>query len=155
VDEIIAQLVAGGVVDRSRLQGCSEAEIAAIEHERGVALPGAYRTFLAAMGKSPGGFLRGSDLEYSALRSLRAWAEELLVECDAALELDLADFVFVMHQGYQFLFFRCGVSDDPPVYLFLEHEPRVQRVAESFSSWLASAAQDEIEAVAALQKYRT
>jgi hypothetical protein len=60
-----------------------------------------------------------------------------------------------MHQGYQFLFFRCGVSDDPPVYLFLEHEPRVQRVAESFSSWLASAAQDEIEAVAALQKYRT
>ena len=79
MDEIIAQLVAGGVVDRSRLQGCSEAEIAAIEHERGVALPGAYRTFLAAMGKSPGGFLRGSDLEYSALRSLRAWAEELTI----------------------------------------------------------------------------
>jgi hypothetical protein len=67
------------------------------------------------------------------------------------LALDPADFVFAVHQGYTFLFFRCGGSDDPPVFLYEEGETRFRQVADSFSAWLVGCAQDEIDADAELK----
>jgi hypothetical protein len=150
--DVARKLVESGIASPQLLQGCSTAELDALEKQAGVKLPRAYREFLATMGKSAGEFLCGSDFLYADLPPLRAIAEELVSESEVPLALDPADFVFQMHQGYTFLFFRCEVSDDPPVYLFVDDRTSFERVTESFSSWLMLAADDEIEAAAALRK---
>ena len=150
--DVIEKLAAGGVVEPAKLQGCTDSEIAALEAEYGLTLPRAYREFLASMGKSAGEFLCGTDFLYADLPPLLENAYDLLSEDEAPLALDIDDFVFAMHQGYTFLFFRCGSSDDPPVFRYEENVPQFDKVAESFSSWFASAAQDEIEPAEALRK---
>lgn len=52
-------------------------------------------------------------------------------------------FVFAMHQGCAFVFFRLGEGDDPPVYLFEEVE-QIKALEMSFSAWFSRAADDEI-----------
>ena len=151
VGEVLHQLAVGGVVDPASVQGCSEADIVALENKVALTLPRTYRAFLAAMGRSAGDFLCGTDFLYADL-PLRAYADDLLSESEVPLALDRDDFVFAMHQGYTFLFFRCGISDDPPVFLYDENKTSFQRVAYSFSSWLASAAQDEIALAAEVRK---
>ena len=150
LEEIVQQLIVSGVAERSQLQGCSDAEIEALEAELGIVLPRAYREFLLTMGRSAGDFFCGTDFLYADL-PLREYADELLSEGDVPLALHPADFVFAMHQGYTFLFFRCGISDDPPVFLYEEDRTSFERVADSFSAWLALAAKDEIDAKNALR----
>jgi hypothetical protein len=45
--------------------------------------------------------------------------------------------VFLMHQGYFFVFFVAdGATEDPPVFACQEGDPGPSRHAESFSAWL-------------------
>jgi hypothetical protein len=97
------------------------------------------------MGRSAGEFLVGTDFLFPDVLTLRGQAEGLLRECAAPLVLDPADFVFAMHQGYQFLFFRCDGSDDPPVFHYQDGDS-FTRVADRFSAWLAYCVVDESEA---------
>lgn len=151
VHEVVRELTAAGLVTPETLQGCSEQEIAALERDLGVQLPAIYREFLAVMGRRAGTFFEGTDFLYRDLPTLREQAEHLLRRCNAGLALDHSDFVFAVHQGYTFLFFRCGGSDDPPVRLYEEDETSFREVAKSFSSWLVGAARDEIDADADLE----
>ena len=45
-------------------------------------------------------------------------------------------FVFSMHQGYIFEYFRLKDGDDPPVHSFLETEPDARIISGSFSEYL-------------------
>jgi hypothetical protein len=150
VRRVLEELTAAGLVTTETLQGCTDDEIAALEQAHGVTLPAAYREFLCVMGRQAGTFFRGTDFLYGDLDGMREAADDLLAD-DEADELDAADFVFAMHQGYNFLFFRCGISDDPPVLLYVEQEPGVREVANSFTAWLQGAARDEIGLAAELE----
>ena len=77
---------------------------------------------------------------------LRGDAEHLLEETNASFRLTNADFVFAMHQGYQFLYFTTGQSDDPPVWHFAEGDTEPRRVFAHFSEWLSACVTDEIAA---------
>ena len=57
------------------------------------------------------------------LPELRSGAEELLAECGHPFELPKNAFVFAMHQGYQFMYFLVGESDDPEVMYYFEYKP--------------------------------
>jgi hypothetical protein len=151
VHGVLKQLIAAGLVTSTSVEGCSDQEIEAIEQKLGVNLPGAYRQFLAQMGRCAGTFFQGTDFLYRELPTLRGQAEELLRGCDVGLELNRSDFVFAVHQGYTFLFFQCGRSDDPPVFLYEEAETSFRQVAESFSSWLVGCATDQIAAETELE----
>src|SRR5262249_39354390 len=140
----------GAGADQPR--GCTPDEITDIEGRHGSALPSAYCRFLAAMGRSAGSFLAGTDFLYPGVLALKAQAERLLAGCKSDLHLHRTDFVFTLHQGYQFLFFRSGVSDDPPVFFYDEGAPRFEQAADAFSTWLKSCADDEIEAAKALHR---
>lgn len=150
----IAELAAAGLVDSSTMRGCSEGEISALETRLGVRLPRSYRSFLAAMGREAGTFLVGTDILISVLPSLRTQAERLLTECGGSLALEPADHVFAVHQGYEFLFFSCDGSADPPVFRYEEGDVTFGRVAESFSSWFSSCAHDEIAGAAEIRRSR-
>lgn len=102
---------------------CTEAEIAHLERLYHLALPVGYTEFLRWMGKGAGNFLAGDACFYDALLQLREYALDLLAENGPSLRLPDDAFVFSMHEGYQFLFFRVAEGENPPVYWYGEGQP--------------------------------
>ena len=74
----------------------------------------------------------------------RSVAEELLESDSADFRLSESDFVFSHHQGYQFMYFSTGVSDDPPVYYYIEGTKSPEKKYDSFSKFLSKAADDYV-----------
>ncbi len=99
---------------------CSEDEVLALERRIGRALPGAYKEFLLWMGHGSTGVFRGTDCFYYDLPVIRTGASELLQEDGFPEPLPADAFVFLMHQGYQFAFFRLSEGEDPPVSYYYE-----------------------------------
>ena len=128
---------------------CTTAEVDDLQRQFGVRLPAAYRAFLLLMGREPDESFVGSDCAYRHVKGLRTGAEELLVQSGPPFALSSQDFVFFMHQGYQFLYFPCDdASDDPPVYHYMEYEPAAKKVYERFSDWMAVCAEEKREGLA-------
>lgn len=124
-------------------EGCSDLEILLLERSLGFTLPATYRAFLRIVGKGSGEFLDGSVFHLSEIPRLQEAARELLDEAGRPWALEAEDFVFLMHQGYEFLFLRRDGSEDPPVYLYEELEAAPRLWARSFSDWI-HAAVDEV-----------
>lgn len=144
-----AQLARNGEVQPS-----SESELHLLEQKTGARLPEAYREFLRWMGHGAGNFLQGTDVFYQQLDGLNSAAQELLLENGIADELPEDAFVFYMHQGYQFMFFRLLEGDDPPIYFFGEGtgQEHLTQLYQHFSDFL----KQEIEGHARLiQRFRT
>lgn len=99
---------------------CTPEEVERLEQWKGHRLPEAYREILLWMGRWGGGLLRGSECFYGDLRYIQSEARELLAENQFPEALPEDAFVFFMHQGCQFNFFRLDEGDDPPVYRYLE-----------------------------------
>ena len=86
----------------------------------------------------------GSDFSPPELFQLQIWGKELLEENDFPFRLGEKDFVFYMHQGYQFCFFNVDEGDgdldegdgDPPVYYYLEGNEKPSLGSNKFSDWL-------------------
>jgi len=108
------------VVPLPKLIPCTKAEIELLESQLQINLPGAYKQFLAWVGKGTGSFLVGSNCFYEHLPSLKRDAEELLEENDFATALPDDAFVFFMHQGYQFAFMRLSEGENPAIYYYHE-----------------------------------
>lgn len=125
---------------------CTPAEVDELERQFQFRLPAAYRAFLLLMGRTPDESFDVSDCAYAKLSGFRTSAAKLLTESGHPFALTSQDFVFFMHQGYQFLYFPCDdASDDPPVYHYLEEEPAAKKVSERFSDWMAVCAHEKRE----------
>jgi hypothetical protein len=115
-------------------------QVAALARHLGLPLPPAYRAYLLVAGAYPPPALVGSDCHGEYLFRLRGWADDLLAECGYPFALPADAVVFLMHQGYQFCYFRAdGCTDDPPVFDFIEgmaapYAPA--RLFERFSWWV-------------------
>lgn len=103
------------------LKGCSMEEINSYENKYGIKLPAVYVDFLKTMGKNAGDYMRGSDFLWHELSGMKEYANELLQE-NSLEPLKEEDFVFWMHQGYIFSFFKLNDGNDPKVYGFNEGE---------------------------------
>ena len=64
----------------------------------------------------------GTDLRNDT-DELNNWALELLAECGVVNFLEKDDFVFMMHQGYMFWYFKADGNANPDVYFY--HEGRL------------------------------
>jgi SMI1-KNR4 cell-wall len=144
IDRAAARLVDAGLADEAALRGCRDDEIDQLEGSLGIKLPSTYRQFLARMGRSAGAFLSGTDFLFADLPELRRQAERLLEEANVSFCLAEADFVFAVHQGYQFLYFTTGQLDDPAVWHFAEGVSEPRCAFEHFSQWLSACTSDEI-----------
>lgn len=115
-------------------------QVAGVERHLGLPLPPAYRAYLLLSGAYPPPALVGSDCHGQYLFQLSAWADELLEECSRPFTLPADAVVFLMHQGYQFLYFRAdGRTDDPPVFYFIEgmaSQSAPELRFERFSAWV-------------------
>jgi hypothetical protein len=85
-------------------------------------------------------FLRGSSYAMEEIFKLKEWAIELLNENNSAESLNDNDFVFFMHQGYQFYFFKLNEGENPPVYFYSEGQNGnlFKEESESFSNFIIS-----------------
>lgn len=119
---------------------CSEEQVMALERSLGCSLPLAYKEFLFWMGLGAGPFLRGSRCFYNDLLAIQAGATHMLPIGASSERLPEKSFVFWMHQGYQFLFFRLQDGDDPPVHYYNQGE-NARRIIfnqyDSFSKFLS------------------
>ena len=141
MDRLFSMLLDSGRAASADVSGLTEQEITTVEADQGVKLPPIYRAFLAIMGKSAGSLFVGSDAFFPQILGLRCDAEELLEENSSPFTLDSTDVVFLMHQGYQFMFMH-GSDDDPPVFLYKEGDDRPSLVASRLSSFLEGAIKD-------------
>ncbi len=117
-----------------------ETELNAAERRFKWRLPAAYRSFLLGGGDDVDSGLHTPrrQLGPARLAPNREYADFLLKASKADYALRDADVVFLVHEGYQFWFFRCDDGDDPAVYRFSEGEQRPTRVAPSLSAWFAT-----------------
>src|SRR3974390_386191 len=142
----VARLIAAGLADDGAIQGCREDEIRHLERGLGLVLPSIYRQFLERVGRAAGTVLSGTVFLSARLPELRRQAERLLDQAGVPFRLADADFVFAMHQGYQFLYFTTGEVDDPAVWHFADGDAQPRRVFDHFSQWLSACISDEIAA---------
>lgn len=103
-------------------------------------LPLEYEIFLEDMGKgTPVDFLVGESCFINEIPNLKKWALELLIEDNSTLELSPEDFVFWMHQGYQFAFFKIiDEIETLDIYFYLERENQKEfiKVADGLAGFL-------------------
>jgi hypothetical protein len=115
---------------------CSQEEIFHLETHIGAALPESYREYLRLMGKYSGTFNVGSDCFYDDVFSLNEDAQQLLIENNVVERLPTDAFVFCMHHGYIFNYFRLSEGPNPPVYSYSETTNELRKIFPSFSDYL-------------------
>ena len=101
-----------------------------------IKLPKAYLEFMKYVGY--GQFWIGSDYGIDKVKSLNVYAKELLEENDFPHSLGKNDFVFWLHQGYMFYFFKLDEGEDPAVYYYSECENQTDFVKcyDSFTDFI-------------------
>jgi len=114
-------LIQYGVGNDNTILGCTESEILELIHDQNVnALPPIYIKFMRYAGKRAGGLWAGTDAFYPYMKGLKQVAVDLLIENDFDFDLPDTSFVFLMHEGYQFMYFDTTVIDDPEVLYYME-----------------------------------
>jgi hypothetical protein len=144
LEKVKARLEELHLAQLDKIIPCTEEEVRTLEQEVGLSLPAAYREFLLWMGHGTDGLLRGSDCLYEDLILLQRDAVGLMKEDDYPEPLPEDAFVFLMHQGYQFGFFRTSEGDDPPVYRYYEgaDQSSITTIGPHFSEHLLSVVED-------------
>jgi hypothetical protein len=94
-------------------------ELKKIENNYNFNLPKVYKQFYLKCGKSIPTNLIGTDL-VNEYKGLNEWANELLEEDKSEFKIEKDDFVFMMHQGYLFWFFKVNGKENPMVYGYYE-----------------------------------
>ncbi len=122
IEHVLNEMKRLGIPNPRKFVPCTEEEVAHLEEATHLSLPQTYREFLRTMGKDADLFLMGSDFMYPQLLNLQEVAREILIEDAFPQSLPEDAFVFFMHQGYQFGFFRTSEGDDPPVYWYVEQK---------------------------------
>jgi hypothetical protein len=133
---LISSLLSSKICQASDIKGASVDDIAALEKVIGRKLPLQYREFLLGIGFGAGRFLQGTDIFLPSIEGLKTDAEELLRENNEGTELEEGDFVFFMHQGYEFTYFNMSAGDDPPIYQYVEGNGPPVLAWNSFSDFL-------------------
>ncbi len=138
LDRVKQQIKALKLALPDELLACKENEIIGLERQLGISLPAAYQEFLLWIGHGAGKFLRGSDCFFQHLPYLQEWALELLQENNFPENLPEDAFIFLMHQGYQFSFFRLLEGEDPAIYSYCEGTKQTSFIKshERFSDFL-------------------
>jgi hypothetical protein len=136
-NSIVDLLVSSQIASTKEIKGCSENEIKELEEKIRHSFPTVYREFLLAAGHRAGLLFQGTDIFFGSLKGLTQDANELLEENQEPFTLPEDAFVFSIHQGYEFNYFRFSEGENPPVYQYIEGEGNSKLTWDSFSSFLS------------------
>lgn len=143
MSKICERLIRAGIATTDEIRGCSLEETDELESYVKGQFPQSYKIFLLTMGRGAGKFFEGTDIFYPEILEIRRGAEDLLDEDNSDFELSTSDFVFALHQGYQFMYFSVVEDvDDPPVYYYMEGAEASHKKWASFSEFLLKSVHD-------------
>ncbi len=144
MEQIVRSMIENDLATAGEIQGCSQEEVAQLEQHFNIQFPRSYREFLLTMGHQCGTLFRGTDILYPRRFDFAESVKELTEESKADFRLPEDAFVFSMHQGYIFWYFRLGEGDDPPIYQYNENQPDSRRVAASLSEYLTESIETSV-----------
>lgn len=144
-EDFVNEILSAGLATEKDVQGCSDEELSSLKVSVGHILPNAYECFLLKFGEGAGGFMQGTDIFYSSLKGLKEEAIELLEENEEGFGLPDDAFVFSMHQGYEFLYFKLSDGDDPEVYQYVEGNGKSEKVWRSFTEFMQQSLKQHIQ----------
>lgn len=98
-----------------------------LEFKNGLIFPKIYKDFYMFCEKFTPEGMRGSDL-FNKYKELNDWAKELLKEDGVEDFLNYDDFVFLMHQGYMFWYFKANGEENPKVYYYHEGQKKPKEI---------------------------
>lgn len=128
------RLVATDVARADEIEGCSEPEMAEIRAiNPRVAVPDVYLEFMRQMGRRTGYLFAGTDIRYPECVEYQDDIRDFATEDPTFRPDDW--FVFAVHQGYQFYYFR---DADPRVYVHSEGEDNPFLEYDSFTDLIDS-----------------
>lgn len=136
IDMIKEKLLEKAITSEQEIIPCSVDEISTLLVNNKYSLPMDYRQFLLAMGKKAGRFMQGTDFFYPEILSLKKEAIDLLIENEEDFSLPEEAFVFSMHQGYEFLFFKLNNEDNYAIYQYIEGEGNPKKAWNSFNDFI-------------------
>jgi ABC-type phosphate/phosphonate transport system substrate-binding protein len=141
LDRLRRRLASSGIARPDSMQGCSEAEIAAIEARHGK-LPRSYREVLSMIGRSAGSLVDDREIAFHhhRLERLNADVRNSLAEAAAsgepiALPTEPAFFISARHGEYQSCILANG-GEDSPVWTYDETMENLTRTHDSVWDWL-------------------
>ncbi|MBS1956805.1 MAG: glycerate kinase [Cyanobacteria bacterium SZAS-4] len=142
---LLDDLIANGYAaeDERPMMACSEEDISELEQRFQVKLPRTYKEFLSTMGRGCGDFLTDSSWMYPLELALNG-AKSLISEFETTFELLPTDFVFLYRDNFTLWFDTTDGGDDPPVFIFIESDPKPEKFFNSFSNWLTCVIEGEI-----------
>ncbi|WP_159372889.1 SMI1/KNR4 family protein [Nocardia caishijiensis] len=131
------------LIDRHRarlvtFEGCTDAELEAVESRIGGRFPAVFRQYLLQMGEACGDLFRGS--ETGGIRSfdqLRDDAREIVDDVGGRWALPSDAAVVLTHQGYTFDYVRAVGGFDGPVLRWTDGKPHEEtRIAATFARYV-------------------
>jgi hypothetical protein len=135
LDHLQQEILSLGYVEPEGFQRCTEQEILELEARKNIRFPPVYREFLRRMGRGAGEFMEDVACFYPGLKSLEEVAVRLLEENGNPFTLPPGSFVFMVYQGYQFMYFDASGAQpgEPPIYYYVEGTPAPVKKADSFA----------------------
>jgi len=123
---------------KKTFEGLEEEQVSLLEFELGVEFPTLFRTFLRELGLSCGLVFTGSDCNPKDYPSFLETAADLIAQ--SGLELFLTDksVVFLLHQGYTFLYFESLTGYDTAVFQYTESDSGPKEISSSFAELVDS-----------------
>jgi hypothetical protein len=139
------RLIDTGLALSSQLIGCTLDQINEVmEVQQVERLPIVYQQFLSWMGQFAGDiYFSGTDVFYPAILKFKVFALKVIRQNNLSINLSKRDFVFLSHQGYQFMYFDVN-HDDPDVIGFSEAEVELKNFG-SLSSWLLDCIDEDLQ----------
>jgi hypothetical protein len=123
IDHIREELLKLGEQETD-IVGCSVEEIEQLKTIQGVTnLPQLYIEFLLSMGKKMGKFFTGASMTYWSMQYMNFKKEARLLLAENSINFDLPEnvYIFLIHNGYIFMYFDTSLKDyDPLVYRYIE-----------------------------------
>lgn len=142
IQPIIQEMLDAGMATTGTICGCTPEEVSQIETALNLKLPTSYVEFLLTMGKKPGKFLSDCLIAYPGI--VKYGQEEARIKLEGTnFSLPPSAFVFVERDNL-FFFFDTLQGPDPACYRFLEDDEYPEKIADSFTSWLAFEVHAEI-----------
>lgn len=117
-------------------EGMVEIEVVALERALGVVFPQEFRAFLLRMGRHPGDLWRGSDIYPNEYAEYRGAMAEVIAETGISSFISPHTVVFLMHQGYSFMFFEAIDPVHAAVWGYTEGDAAPTLVHTTFMDYL-------------------
>ena len=151
-EKILERLERSEIALPSDLEGCSGAEIAALESKYGLRLPSVYRRFLRTMGRQCGWLFacEQAAVDYLHILDLTKELRESLGAQDPELNGRIPpDAFFILASLDEVdMFIRCEEGQDPPVYILNTEERTIEPAYGSVTEWLEAACETAEEGIA-------